>query len=106
MNSRHMRADIVYGWPTAEIAVMGPKGAVEIVFYKDTKNADDPAKLLQEKETEYRDKFANPYRAAEKGYIDDIIEPAETRFRIIRSLEMLATKKDSNPPKKHGNIPL
>lgn len=106
MNSRHMRADIVYGWPTAEIAVMGPKGAVEIVFYKDTKNADDPAKLLKEKEAEYRDKFANPYRAAEKGYIDDIIEPAETRFRIIRSLEMLATKKDSNPPKKHGNIPL
>ena len=106
MNSRHMRADIVYGWPTAEIAVMGPKGAVEIVFYKETKNAEDPQKMLQKKEEEYREKFANPYRAAEKGYIDDIIEPAETRFRIIRSLEMLASKKDSNPPKKHGNIPL
>jgi propionyl-CoA carboxylase beta chain len=85
---------------------MGPKGAVEIVFYKETQNAENPQQLLQEKEEEYRDKFANPYRAAEKGYIDDIIEPAETRFRIIRSLEMLASKKDSNPPKKHGNIPL
>jgi len=106
MNSRHMRADIVYGWPTAEIAVMGPKGAVEIVFYKDAKNAENPAELLKDKEQEYRDKFANPYRAAEKGYIDDIIEPAATRFRIIRSLEMLASKKDTNPPKKHGNIPL
>jgi methylmalonyl-CoA decarboxylase subunit alpha len=106
MNSRHMRADIVYGWPTAEIAVMGPKGAVEIVFYKETKNAENPAEVLQKKEEEYREKFANPYRAAEKGYIDDIIEPAATRFRIIRALEMLASKKDSNPPKKHGNIPL
>ncbi|KQC10682.1 MAG: methylmalonyl-CoA carboxyltransferase [Candidatus Cloacimonas sp. SDB] len=106
MNSRHMRADIVYGWPSAEIAVMGPKGAVEIVFYKDTKNAENPETLLKEKEAEYRDKFANPYRAAEKGYIDDIIEPDSTRFRIIRSLEMLASKKDTNPPKKHGNIPL
>ncbi|MFC1887564.1 acyl-CoA carboxylase subunit beta [Candidatus Cloacimonadota bacterium] len=106
MNSRHMRADIVYGWPTAEIAVMGPKGAVEIVFFKDAQNAENPAQLLKEKEEEYREKFANPYRAAEKGYIDDIIEPAATRFRIIRSLEMLASKKDTNPPKKHGNIPL
>jgi len=96
----------VYGWPSAEIAVMGPKGAVEIVFYKDTKNAENPETLLKEKEAEYRDKFANPYRAAEKGYIDDIIEPDSTRFRIIRSLEMLASKKDTNPPKKHGNIPL
>jgi len=106
MNSRHMRADIVYGWPNAEIAVMGPKGAVEIVFFKDAKNSEDPKKLLKEKEEEYKEKFANPYRAAEKGYIDDIIEPAATRFRVIRALEMLATKKDTNPPKKHGNIPL
>jgi len=101
-----MRADIVYGWPNAEIAVMGPKGAVEIVFFKDAKNSEDPKKLLKEKEEEYKEKFANPYRAAEKGYIDDIIEPAATRFRVIRALEMLATKKDTNPPKKHGNIPL
>lgn len=106
MNSRHMRADVVYAWPSAEIAVMGPKGAVEIVFRKAVKDADDPDKVLAEKEEEYREKFANPYRAAEKGYIDDIIEPASSRFRLIRALEMLANKRDSIPPKKHGNIPL
>ena len=106
MNSSSMGADIVYAWPSAEIAVMGPKGAVEIVFHKDVKEADDPIKVAAEKEEEYRNKFANPYVAAQKGYIDDIIEPAQTRFRIIRSLEMLATKRVSNPPKKHGNIPL
>ncbi len=106
MNSRHMRADVVYAWPNAEIAVMGPKGAVEIVFRKDVKGADDPAKVIEQKEQEYKENFANPYRAAEKGYIDDVIEPSATRFRIIRSLEMLATKKDTNPPRKHGNIPL
>ena len=106
MNSRHMKADVVYAWPFAEIAVMGPKGAVEIVFRKEAKQADNPAEFLAEKEKEYREKFANPYRAAEKGYIDDIIEPAATRARIIRSLEMLASKRDSIPPKKHGNIPL
>jgi len=106
MNSSGMGADIVYAWPSAEIAVMGPKGAVEIVFRKEVNEAEDPAKLAKEKEEEYRDKFANPYVAAKKGYVDDIIEPAQTRFRIIRALEMLATKRVSNPPKKHGNIPL
>ncbi len=106
MNSRHMRADVVYTWPSAEIAVMGPKGAVEIVFRKEAKKAENITKFLTEKEEEYKEKFANPYRAAEKGYIDDVIEPAFTRFRIIRALEMLATKKDTNPPRKHGNIPL
>ncbi len=106
MNSRHMRADIVYAWPSAEIAVMGPKGAVEIVFRKGAKKANDEETFLKEKEKEYKDNFANPYRAAEKGFIDDIIEPEFTRFRIIRSLEMLASKRDTNPPKKHGNIPL
>ncbi|MCD4652208.1 MAG: acyl-CoA carboxylase subunit beta [Candidatus Cloacimonetes bacterium] len=106
MNSRHMRADMVYAWPTAEIAVMGPKGAVEIIFRKDAKKAADPQAVLTEKEQEYKDNFANPYNAAEKGYIDDIIEPSETRFRIIRAFEMLANKKAHNPPKKHGNIPL
>jgi len=106
MNSRHMRADVVYAWPSAEIAVMGPKGAVEIIFRKDAKDAPDPDALLAEREEEYREKFANPYAAAEKGYIDDIIEPAVTRFRLIRAFEMLATKKDQNPPRKHGNIPL
>ena len=106
MNSSNMGADIVYAWPSAEIAVMGPKGAVEIVFRKEVNDADDPAKAANEKEEEYRTKFANPYVAAKKGYIDDIIEPAQTRSRIIRALEMLATKRVSNPPKKHGNIPL
>ena len=106
MNSRHMKADVVYAWPSAEIAVMGPKGAVEIVFRKDAKNAENPAEFLKEKEEEYRNKFANPYRAAEKGYIDDVIEPKATRFRIIRAFEMLDSKKDTIPPKKHGNIPL
>ncbi len=106
MNSRSMGADVVYAWPTGEIAVMGPKGAVEIVFSKEVKEAEDPAAMAEIKEAEYREKFANPYVAAKKGYIDDVIEPALTRFRIIRALEMLATKRKSNPPKKHGNIPL
>ncbi len=106
MNSRHMRADAVYAWPFAEIAVMGPKGAVEIVFRKDLKDAEDAQSLVKEKENEYIDKFANPYAAARKGYIDDIIEPQLTRFRIIKALETFASKKDSLPPKKHGNIPL
>jgi acetyl-CoA carboxylase carboxyltransferase component len=106
MNSRHMRADIVYAWPSAEIAVMGPKGAVEVIFRKEAMESSDPKKVLMEKEEEYRQKFANPLQAAEKGYIDDIIEPARTRFRLIRALEMLANKKDSIPPRKHGNIPL
>ncbi len=106
MNSIHMRADVVYAWPSAEIAVMGPAGAVEIIFRKDAKDAKDPAKVLKNKENEYREKFANPYAAAEKGYINDIIEPSQTRFRIIRSLEMLASKREVNRPRKHGNIPL
>jgi len=106
MNSRHMRADAVYAWPTAEIAVMGPKGAVEIVFRKEMKHAEDIDKLVAEKEQEYIDKFANPYKAAQKGYIDDIILPAMTRFRIVQALETFAAKKDTIPPRKHGNIPL
>jgi acetyl-CoA carboxylase carboxyltransferase component len=106
MNSRHMRADAVYAWPSAEIAVMGPSGAVEIVFNKEVKDAENPAEMAKIKEQEYKDKFANPYQAAEKGYIDDVIEPATTRFRIIRALETFATKRESIPPKKHGNIPL
>mgnify|MGYP001400433674 CR=1 FL=1 len=106
MNSRHMRADLVYAWPTAEIAVMGPKGAVEVIFRKEAMASEDPKKTLLEREEEYREKFANPFNAAERGYIDDIIEPARTRFRLIRALEMLANKQDSIPPRKHGNIPL
>ncbi|HQQ67755.1 MAG TPA: acyl-CoA carboxylase subunit beta [Candidatus Cloacimonadota bacterium] len=106
MNSRHMRADLVYAWPTAEIAVMGPKGAVEVIFRKEAKESADPKQALKNREDEYREAFSNPYRAAERGYIDDIIEPAQTRFRLVRALEMLANKKDSIPPRKHGNIPL
>jgi len=106
MNSRHMRADLVYAWPSAEIAVMGPKGAVEVIFRKEAMASEDPKAALLKREEEYRDKFANPYNAAERGYVDDVIEPAQTRFRLVRALEMLANKKDSIPPRKHGNIPL
>jgi len=106
MNSRHMRADLVYAWPSAEIAVMGAKSAVEVIFRKEAQNSSDPKQTLLEREAEYAEKFANPYAAAERGYIDDIIEPSRTRFRLIRALEMLANKNDSIPPRKHGNIPL
>jgi len=106
MNSKHIRGDINYAWPTAEIAVMGPKGAVEIIFKKEIEKSDDPEKVAQEKEQEYREKFANPYIAAEWGYIDDVIEASQTRAKLIRALEMLKTKVDKNPRKKHGNIPL
>jgi acetyl-CoA carboxylase carboxyltransferase component len=109
MSSKHLRGDINYSWPGAEIAVMGAKGAVEVLYSKETKAITDPeekAKFVKEKEEEYKEKFANPYVAAKYGYIDDVIEPRNTRFRIIRALQMLATKKDSNPPKKHSNLPL
>ncbi len=109
MSSKHLRGDINYAWPTAEIAVMGPKGAIEVLHAKDIRAIEDPeerAKFMEEKEKEYKEKFANPYVAAKYGYIDDVIEPRNTRFRIIRALQMLATKKDQNPPKKHSNIPL
>jgi len=106
MSSKHIRGDINYAWPTAEIAVMGPPGAVEIIFKKEIESAPDPAKALEEKVAEYREKFANPYIAAERGYIDEVIEPQETRPKLIGALEMLENKVDSNPKKKHGNIPL
>jgi acetyl-CoA carboxylase carboxyltransferase component len=106
MSSKHIRGDINYAWPTAEIAVMGPEGAVNIVFRKEIEAADDPKAKAEELLQEYRDKFANPYVAASRGYVDDIIEPRETRARLIQSLEMLQNKRDRNPPKKHGNIPL
>ncbi len=106
MNSKHVRGDMNYAWPTAEIAVMGPKGAVEIIFRKQIKEADDPEAETQKQTDLYREKFANPFSAAARGYIDDVIEPKLTRPRLIRAFEMLETKKDSNPPKKHGNIPL
>ena len=106
MSCKQLRGDINYAWPTSEIAVMGAEGAVGVLYAKEMKDAEDPAKLRAEKEEEYRKLFANPYQAAKYGYIDDVIEPRNTRFRIIRALQMLATKKLSNPAKKHGNIPL
>ena len=109
MSSKHLRGDINYAWPQAEIAVMGPKGAIEVLYSKELSEvADDAARaeLMAAKEQEYKDKFANPYQAAKYGYIDDVIEPRNTRFRVIRALQALATKKDTNPPKKHSNIPL
>ncbi|MFH1373597.1 MAG: acyl-CoA carboxylase subunit beta [bacterium] len=106
MNSKHVRGDMNYAWPTAEIAVMGPQGAAEIIFKHDIAAADDPKAELQHKTEDYRARFANPFSAAARGYVDDVIEPKTTRPRLIRAFEMLETKKDNNPPKKHGNIPL
>ena len=106
MSSKHLRGDINYAWPTAEIAVMGPAGAVEIIFAKEVAASEDPKSTAAEKEAEYKKAFANPYNAARYGYIDDVIEPRNTRFRIIRALQQLQTKKLSNPAKKHDNLPL
>lgn len=106
MSSKPLRGDINFAWPTAEIAVMGAKGASGILHARAAKKADDPKAFIAEKEQEYLDKVANPYVAAERGYIDDIIIPANTRTRVIRALELLANKRDSLPMKKHGNIPL
>jgi propionyl-CoA carboxylase beta chain len=106
MASKHLRADVNLAWPTAEIAVMGPDGAVNVVFRKELSAAKDPvaerARLVQE----YRERFANPYRAAELGYVDEVIKPEDTRPKVIRALEMLRTKRQELPAKKHGNIPL
>ena len=106
MSSKHIRGDINIAWPSAEIAVMGPDGAVNIIFRKELEKAKDPVKRKAELVAEYREKFASPYVAAERGYIDDVIEPKETRPRLINALEMLSNKRDANPAKKHGNIPL
>ena len=106
MNSKHIRADVNLAWPSAEIAVMGPEGAVNIIFRKELSESSDPDKRKEELVKEYRDTFANPYVAAGRGYIDDVIEPHETRPRLINALEMLSNKRDTNPAKKHGNIPL
>ena len=105
MSSKHLRSDINLAWPSAEIAVMGPTGAVEVIFAKEVAAAEDPAQAAAEKEEEYRKAFANPYNAASYGYMDDVIEPRNTRFRIIRALEQLRTKKQINPAKKHDNMP-
>ena len=106
MSSKHIRGDLNIAWPSAEIAVMGPDGAVNIIFRHELAEADDPVARKAELVEEYREKFANPYVAASRGFIDDVIEPRDTRPRLINALEMLSNKRDSNPPKKHGNIPL
>lgn len=106
MNSKHIGADLNYAWPTAEIAVMGAKGAAEIIFNKDIRSARNPDVLLKEKEQEYLEKFANPYQAAARGYIDEVIRPEETRTKLLAGLRMLENKVQNLPRKKHGNIPL
>jgi len=106
MSSKHIRGDINYAWPTAEIAVMGAKGAVEILYRREIAQADDQAQAAAARQAEYEERFANPYAAAARGYVDDVIDPRETRYRVISALDMLQNKRDSNPPKKHGNIPL
>lgn len=106
MSSKHLGADAVFAWPTSEIAVMGPDGAANIIFKKDIAQSADPITTRQEKINEYRNQFASPYEAAKRGYVDDIIEPDSTRPRVIAALEMLASKRESRPAKKHGNIPV
>ena len=106
MSSKHIRGDANFAYPTAEIAVMGPEGAVNILYRRDVEGAADGAALKEARTREYREKFANPYVAAERGYIDEVIEPRDTRPRLIAVLELLRTKRDTNPPRKHGNIPL
>ena len=109
MSCKQLRGDLNYAWPTAEIAVMGAKGAVEVLEgsnIRKIEDADEKLQYIEKKEDEYNDKFANPYVAAKYGFIDDVIEPRNTRFRIVRALELLANKKEVNPPKKHSNIPL
>lgn len=106
LNSKAIGADVVYAWPNAEIAVMGPEGAANIIFAKEIEQSDNPAEVRQQKIAEYREKFANPYVAAEHGMVDDVIDPRETRKHLKQALEMLANKRESRPVKKHGNIPL
>ena len=109
MSSKHLRGDFNYAWPMAEIAVMGPKGAIEVLYQKELAEFTDDKereKFIFEKEKDYKEKFATPYNAAQYGYIDEVIEPRNSRFRIIRALQSLSTKKDVNPPKKHDNLPL
>lgn len=106
MNSKHIGADMNYAWPTAEVAVMGAKGAAEIIFRKEIAAADDKEAKLQEKVDEYSERFANPYSAAERGYVDEVILPEQTRQKLITAFQMCETKVDSIPKKKHGNIPL
>jgi propionyl-CoA carboxylase beta chain len=106
MNSKHIRGDVNLAWPTAEIAVMGPKGAVEVLYRKEIADADDPVAAAEAHIQAYREAFAHPYVAASRGFVDDVIDPRETRPRLISALDMLRNKRDANPARKHGNIPL
>jgi len=106
MSSKHLRADFNFAWPTAEIAVMGPEGAVNIIYKRELAGSDGPAELRAQLMEDYTARFENPYAAAERGYIDDVIEPHETRPRLITALHLLATKHEAGPRRKHGNIPL
>src|SRR5207237_2286338 len=106
MASKHIRTDVNYAWPTAEIAVMGPEGAVNIVYKRELEKAKNKEQERARKIEEFRERFANPYIAAERGYVDAVIQPRETRKKLIQSLAMLDGKRDKHPPKKHGNIPL
>ena len=106
MNSKSIGADLAYAWPSAELAVMGPEGAVEIVYRRDLAEADDPVGRRKELVEEYTERYANPYAAAERGYVDDVIDPAETRRILVRSLAVLVSKREELPKRKHGNVPL
>ena len=106
MSSKHVRADFNFAWPTAEVAVMGPEGAVNIIFRKELQEADDADARRAELIADYRERFANPYAAAERGYVDDVIEPRRTRPVLIDALRTAITKRERRPPRKHGNIPL
>jgi acetyl-CoA carboxylase carboxyltransferase component len=106
MSSKHIRADFNFAWPTAEVAVMGPEGAVNIVFRRELEEASDPEARRAELIEDYRDRFANPLVVAERGYVDDVIEPRRTRPVLIEALETARTKREKRPPRKHGNIPL
>jgi propionyl-CoA carboxylase beta chain len=106
MSSKHIRGDLNVAWPSAEIAVMGPKGAVEILWRREIEGAEDPVAALEARAAEYRERFANPWVAAERGYVDAVVDPADTRRLLATALQSLARKRDANPPRKHGNLPL
>jgi acetyl-CoA carboxylase carboxyltransferase component len=106
MNSKSIGADLAYAWPTAELAVMGPQGAVEIVYRRELQQAADPVARRAELVNEYTEKYSNPYAAAERGYVDDVIDPTETRMKLIAGFEMLKSKREELPRRKHGNMPL
>src|SRR5207237_10064766 len=106
MGSKHIRTDLNFAWPSAEIAVMGPEGAVDILYRREIAEASDKASARRSRVNEFEEKFANPYVAAERGFIDEVIEPAQTRPKLVRALALIENKRDQNTPKKHGNITL